>query len=83
MKNIPDLTATAGKLFNYPLDVSGSNLEFEDTSRLFEITNDNRAIQFIPKQEDIGNYLISIRVKDALGNEDFEVFRLIVQEDSQ
>ena len=80
IEEIPYLRAYEEKEFTYQVKTSGENVQFEDFSDLFDISNDGK-IKFTPKVEDSGVYEILIRASDGYGNEDYQVMTLDIGKD--
>ena len=72
LKNIPDMNATVGKQFYYKVNASGLNLNFSDSTNLFDINISTGVINFTPTVNQIGNHIIWINVIDKLGKEDYD-----------
>ena len=76
LKDIPDMNATIENEFYYKVNASGLNLNFSDSTHLFDINVSTGVINFTPTIDQLGNHLVWINVMDDLGKEDFESFYL-------
>jgi hypothetical protein len=74
--DIPDMNASVGKNFIYYINASGLNLNFSDSTPLFDIGRATGIINFTPTNSQIGDHIVWISVIDDLGNEGFESFHL-------
>ena len=77
VEKIDNSEAIVGTQFLYPVKAYGKNLEFSDDSILFDITNEG-LISFIPSNDEIGEHLATITVKDSKGDVEEELFTLNV-----
>ncbi|MFH0701237.1 MAG: hypothetical protein V2A62_02250 [Candidatus Woesearchaeota archaeon] len=75
---IGTLEAKADYPFYYQVNASGEEISFLDYSSLFEI-NSIGEIKFVPREEDVGDYVTTIKVEDKYGNFDEETFILKVE----
>lgn len=76
IEEILDLNAIVNIPFVYNVNAIGANINFSDFTNLFEINKTTGLIKFTPKEDQIGIYTVWIRVKDSLGNENYESFQL-------
>jgi PKD repeat protein len=61
-------------------DASGDILTFSDESDLFEIDSKNGLIEFTPKNQDVGNYIVRVWVNDDDGGKTLLGFFLTVED---
>ena len=78
VENIPNMDATVDDLFYYKVNASGRDISFYDYSPLFDIMNETGEIYFLPKEEQIGNHTVWIKVIDNMYNEALRTFQINV-----
>lgn len=79
---IGDLVATEDETFSFyvnAFDLDGDNISFFDDSDLFEINSSTGLISFIPTNDDVGVYNITIAVVDEWDAENNVSFMLIIK----
>jgi len=76
LEEIDDFDAEIGYNFYYEVIAHGENLFFSDDTQLFDIDQNTGVIEFMPKEEDIGDYLIKIMIKDGEANYDYQYVKM-------
>ena len=76
LEEIDDFDAYIGYNFYYKVIAHGENLLFSDDAHIFDIDQNTGIIEFMPKKEEIGEYLIKIMAKDGGGNYDYQYVRM-------
>jgi hypothetical protein len=80
IEKVDNLTAKAGKQFNYTIKAAGYNVTFKDFTGLFDIDPGTGKIGFVPSKADTGNHTIWIMARDRFGNELHDSFILRIVE---
>jgi len=76
IREIPNLIAIADFPFFYIVRAEGIDVNYTDSTNLFDINQTTGLIKFIPKEEDIGTHYVLIIAVDSLENEVAEIFQL-------
>jgi len=76
VEDILDMNATVNELFYYQINASGRDISFYDYTPLFDIMNETGEIYFLPKETEIGNHTIWIKVTDNMYNEALRTFQI-------
>lgn len=82
IEHVDNLIGIEDQLFEFSVNASdpdGDNITFYDNTDLFDINSTTGLISFIPTNEDVGVYNITIIVIDARGAESYVNFTLTVQ----
>jgi hypothetical protein len=68
---IPDQTWTQGTKVNLILqitDIDDTEFTFYDNTSLFDVDSENKSINFVPTNDQVGEYYININVSDGVEN---------------
>tara|TARA_Y100000310_G_scaffold159115_1_gene158632 strand:- start:56029 stop:57063 length:1035 start_codon:yes stop_codon:yes gene_type:complete len=77
IEEIPDLTVKTGDEVDFEV-MANKDATFTSTSDLFQITPEGK-IKFIAEVEYTGTNLVLVSGKDSLGQEDQEIFKVIIE----
>ena len=78
IQEIPDMEAIVGEELYYNILFLGENVTFTDHTDLFDINSETGEFEFVPGEDDIGNYTIWIKAIDIFETEKYIDFRLSV-----
>ena len=76
---IDQITIKVGETWDYTIAATGVGLSYADDSELIDVDLQTGKIEFTPTIDDLGDYVITFTVSDALGNSEEEIFTLIVE----
>lgn len=83
IEDVNDMVAYVDESFSYQIIVSGLNVNYYDSTYLFDINTTTGNFEFIPTNDLIGNHTVWITVKDTLENEDYIIFNIEIKEETQ
>lgn len=71
VENIENLNAFVDVPFITIINASGTNLTFIDYTDLFDIEEKTGIISFTPKEDQVGDHIVFLIIKDSFGNREF------------